>query len=218
VAALASFYGGNRSVGALLCAGCAVPAAVASAWGGMARNGADTQCPSPPAPCGATGAGSAGVGAPTRFGAVYARVKSAGLASVEATRGGQMTSKMRRATRPTRKRTTPEELAVLWAQREAEQQGRAAVHQGNGRDSCPYPGGDPLRERWLAGFDAVSKRGLRRPDMRVARSAGYFAFVDGLDQNECSYPARSESRTEWLEGWESARRSEKGQWRFDPYR
>jgi ribosome modulation factor len=114
----------------------------------------------------------------------------------------------RREARP-RRNPTAAEQAALAEQCEAERLGRVAVHHGKPRGACPYPGGQ-LRELWLKGYDLTYKRGLRRPDMSPARSAGFYAFVDGLHSSECPYGSRTRAAEQWYQEWkETQRRQEK---------
>jgi ribosome modulation factor len=88
---------------------------------------------------------------------------------------------------------------------EVERKGRVAVHFGKDRDACPHPDGDPLRERWLTGWDAASKK-KNRIDMAPARAEGWRAFQDGLLSHECRQ-GRTKEATDWHAGWEDAHRS-----------
>lgn len=88
---------------------------------------------------------------------------------------------------------------------EVERKGRVAFHFQKERDACPYAEDNPLRDRWLVGWDAASQK-KNRLDMSAAHAEGHRAFHDGLRSIECRF-GRTPEGTEWHEGWEDARRS-----------
>lgn len=100
---------------------------------------------------------------------------------------------------------TAEELQRADADREVERLGRVAHHYRKSESDCPYSADDPLRGRWIAGFQAASKR-QNRLDMSPARASGFRAFQDGLHRDECPLGFLTPERSEWVEGWEHAER------------
>jgi ribosome modulation factor len=88
---------------------------------------------------------------------------------------------------------------------EVERRGRVAYHHGKDRDDCPFSDGDPLQERWLAGWDGASSR-KNRLDMSPARAWGWRAFRDGVHNHECPCGAKNRKEaSEWHAGWQDAR-------------
>jgi hypothetical protein len=63
---------------------------------------------------------------------------------------------------------------------------------------------DPLRQYWLEGRAAASKR-KNCKDMDPLRAEGFRAFQDGLLPSECQYGRGP--RSQWIEGWEQAERA-----------
>src|ERR1700730_8244756 len=106
--------------------------------------------------------------------------------------------------RPRPKLMTPAEQAALVAQQEAKRQGAVAFHHKKPLDACPFKDDDPLRQYWLEGRAAASRR-KNRLDMDPVRAEGFRAFQDGLLPNECPYGRGP--RSQWIEGWEQAERS-----------
>ena len=99
---------------------------------------------------------------------------------------------------------TPAEQVTLAAQREAKRQGAVAFHYKKPLDACPFKGNDPLRQCWLEGRAAATKR-RNRLDMDPVRAEGFRAFQDGLLSNECPYGRGR--RGQWIEGWEQAKQA-----------